>query len=189
MLPHWNFPERVGETMDVWVYTNCEEAELFLNGKSLGKKKVEYPLHLEWQVEYSAGKIEVVGYNGGKVVAREANETTGRAVALKLRLDNGEDIKANGKDVALFTCYAVDAEGREVPNASAFVRFSCNKFGKIVGTGSDVSDHNPVTLPDRQMRAGAVTVAVKLGTEEGKLRLHASSDTLDAGVITVDICK
>jgi len=187
MLPHWNFPERLGETVNVWAYTNCEEAELFLNGKSLGKKKVEYPLHLEWAVEYAPGKIEVVGYNGGREVARDTKETTGRAVALKLRLDNGEDIKANGKDVALFTCYAVDAEGREVPNASAFVRFSCNEYGKIVGTGSDVSDHNPVTLPDRQMRAGAITVAVKLGRESGKLRLLATSDTLDSGVITVEI--
>ena len=188
MLPHWNFPERAGETVNVWVYTNCEEAELFLNGKSLGKKKAEYPLHLEWAVEYVPGKIEVVGYNGGKEVACDTKETTGRAVALKLRLDTN-DVKANGKDVALFTCYAVDAEGREVPNASAFIRFSCNSIGKIVGTGSDVIDHNPVTLPDRQMRAGAVTVAVKLGTKEGALRLHASSDTLDAGVITVDIEK
>lgn len=189
MLPHWNFPERIGETVDVWVYTNCEEAELFLNGKSLGKKKVEYPLHLEWSVVYTPGKIEVVGYNNGKEVARDTKETTGRAVALKLRLDNGDDIKANGKDVALFTCYAVDGEGREVPNASAFVRFSCNKYGRIVGTGSDVSDHNPVTLPDRQMRAGAITVAVKLGAESGKLRLLATSDTLDSGAITVEITK
>ncbi len=140
-------------------------------------------------MEYIAGKIEVVGYKDGKAVARDVNETTGRAVALKLRLDNGEDIKANGKDVALFTCYAVDAEGREVPDASAFVRFSCNHFGKIVGTGSDVSDHNPVTLPERQMRAGAITVAVKLGTEEGSLRLLATSDTLESGVVTVDITK
>lgn len=189
MLPHWNFPERAGEKIDVWVYTNCDEAELFLNGESLGKKKVEYPLHLEWSVEYIAGKIEVVGYKDGKAVAHDVKETTGRAVALKLRLDNGEDIKANGKDVALFTCYAVDAEGREVPDASAFVRFSCNHFGKIVGTGSDVSDHNPVTLPERQMRAGAITVAVKLGTEEGSLRLLATSDTLESGVISVDITK
>ena len=99
------------------------------------------------------------------------------------------DVHAGKGDIALFTCYCVDGEGREVPDAAPFVRFNCNNIGKIIGTGSDVSDRTPVNLPARQMRAGAITVAVRVGDNEGNLVLYANADGLDGGRIEIEITK
>ncbi len=187
LLPHWNFSEREGEEIAVWAYTNCDEAELFLNGESLGRKTIEPFGHGEWKVVYRPGKLEVIGYRNGEAVASEMRETTGAPVALKLRAENADDVKANGKDIALFTCVCVDGEGREVPDASVFVRFHANSLGTVVGTGSDVSDHVAVTCPDRQMRAGAVSVAVRVGQKTGDLVLYAHADGLTSASIKVQI--
>lgn len=107
--------------------------------------------------------------------------TTGKSYALKLRLENDNAVYPG--DIALFTCYVVDEEGREVPDAAPFVRFYSNSKGVIVGTGSDICDHNPVNLPDRQMRMDAISVAVKLTGAEGELKLYAESDGLNRAMI------
>ena len=99
------------------------------------------------------------------------------------------DVHAGCGDIALFTCYCVDSEGRCVPDAAPFVRFNCNGIGQIVGTGSDVADSVPLNIPARQMRAGAVSIAVQVGDNEGKLVLYANADGLDGGRIEIDITK
>lgn len=180
LLPHWNFFERRGEEIAVWAYTNCDEAEMFLDGESLGRKAIEPFGHGEWLVTYRPGKLEVVGYRNGEKVATDMRETADKPVALRLRAENAEDVCANGKDIALFTCVCVDGEGREVPDASPFVRFHTNALGTVVGTGSDVSDHVAVTCPDRRMRAGAISIAVRVGKTSGTLTLYAHADGLDS---------
>ncbi len=189
LLPHWNHRGKEGKKIEVWAYTNCQEVELFLNGVSLGRQSTPYPSHGEWMVEYVPGKLEAVGYQEGREVCRDIKETTGRAVELKLEIMNGDDVRANGKDIALFRCLAVDEIGREVPDASAFVRFNSNRLGQIVGTGSSPSDHVPVPEPNRQMFMGIITVAVKVGQESGILSLAAESDTLDSAYIEMEISK
>lgn len=186
LMPHWNFEGREGEKIRVVAYTNCEELELFLNGKSLGARKIEKYGHGEWSVPYEAGELSVEARRNGKPVAADKRVTTGRATALKLRLDNKIG-QANGRDVAIVTCYCVDAEGREVPTASPFVRFHCNTLGKILGTGSDVCDHNPVTEPSRQMRAGRIGVAVQVGRSAGELKIYATCEQLADAVLTIDL--
>lgn len=186
LLPHWNWNHRMGEEINVWAYTNCDEAELFLNGESLGRKAIEPYGHGEWKVTYRPGKLEVIGYRNGEPVATDTKETTGRPVALKLRAENADDVRPNGRDLALFTCVCVDSEGREVPDATAFVRFNTNSAGSIVATGSDVSDHTPVTLSDRRMRAGAISIAVR-ATTPGDLVLYAHADGLESASIKVNI--
>lgn len=187
LLPHWNFPERMGEAIKVWAYTNCDEAELFLDGESLGRKAIEPFGHGEWLVSYRPGELKVVGYRNGEPIVTDMRETTGKPVALKLRAENAEDVRANGKDIALFTCVCVDSEGREVPDASAFVQFHANALGTVVGTGSDVSDHVAVTCPDRRMRAGTISIAVRVGQKAGDLVLYAHADGLDAASIKLQI--
>ncbi len=184
LLPHWNFKGMEGEIIPVWAYTNCEELELFLNGKSLGKKKIEKYGHGEWKVPYEPGKITVEASNGGKIVCHETHETTGKADKLMLKLDNKIE-KANGMDVAVITCYCIDSEGREVPDASPFVSFNTNGFGKVIGTGSDITDHNPPHITNRKMRAGRITVAVQVGKTAGDLKVYATADNLDTGVLTI----
>lgn len=186
VLPHWNWRGCEGQPIRVVVYTNCEEAELFVNGKSFGRVNVDRPGHAEWSVPFAPGSVKAVGYVGGKPVAGDAARSTGDAVALSLKLENKVE-GANGRDVALFTCTALDAEGLEVPDANPLVRFIPNKLGKIVGTGSDVADHTPVTFPDRRMRAGRIAVAVQVGTIKGAFTLRAEADGLTPALITVNL--
>ena len=181
LLPHWNWCGMEGEKIKVFAYTNCSELELFLNGESLGKKEIERYGHGEWLVPFSKGELKCVVYENGKIVAEDVRKTSGKSYALKLKLENDNAVKAG--DIALFTCYVVDEEGNVVPDAYPFVRFFTNAKGVIVGTGSDVCDHNPVNLPERQMRMGAISIAVKLTGAEGELKLYAESDGLNRAMI------
>ena len=187
LLPHWNHQGLEGEPIKVFAYTSCEEVELILNGKTFSRDRVERYTHAEWQVPYEPGVLECVGYIGGKRAAYDCVKTSGKAVALKLHLDNAGDITANGEDIAMITCTCVDENGVEVPNAAPTVSFNCNTLGSVVGTGSDNTDHVPVTSTVRKMYAGAIGVAVKVGKEHGELKVFAESDGLDSAVIKFDI--
>lgn len=186
LLPHWNSEGMEGEHIPVWAYNNCEELELFLNGKSLDRKKIERYGHGEWDVEYYPDTIRVDGINGGKVVCSDTRETTGKAVKLNLKQENTVE-NANGTDIAVISCYCTDNDGREVPTASAYVSFSTNGLGKIAGTGSDIADHNPPHLTSRRMRTGRITVAVEVGTAAGELKVYAEADGLKGGVVTITL--
>ena len=97
--------------------------------------------------------------------------------------------KANGVDVAVVTCYCVDSEGREVPDASPFVSFNANSLGKVIATGSDITDHNPPHITNRKMRAGRITAAVRVGTTAGDLKVYANAENLDIGVLTIKLVE
>lgn len=186
LMPHWNFQGYEGQIIDVRAYCNCEETELFLNGTSYGRKQLNKFDHAEWKVPYTPGKIKAVGYNGGNIVIEDCIETSGNAVALKLKLEN-EVCIANGHDIAVITCYCEDAQGRTVPTASPFVRFNTNQLGEIVGTGSDICDHTRVDLPDRQMRAGTITVAVKVKKQAGTLYIYADSENMISAILEIPL--
>lgn len=180
MLPHWNMIQRIGDNIDVHVYTNCEEAELFINGKSMGKKTATRYTKLMWSVVYETGSVCIKGYNGGVEVVSDGHITSGKPYALKLKLDNcNEDIHANGYDGAVVTAYCVDENGIEVPDATlARIDFTTNKLGKVYSTGSDICDHSSLLLPYRSMRAGRTTALVIAGTEKGTLKVYAESEGL-----------
>ena len=189
LLPHWNFRGREDEPMRVSVYTNCTAVELFLNEKTRGIREVEPFGHAEWTVPYMPGTLKAIGYRDGKALCTDSRETTGRAVRLHLSCDNPEDLTGNGQNVVFFTCTCLDAAGREVPDATAEVRFAVNHCGKIVATGSDISDHAPLNALARRMRAGRITVAVQMAKAEAgeTLRLYAESDTLESGSLAVQL--
>ncbi len=133
VFPHWNW--NVGDKVDVWAYfNNADEVELFVNGKSYGRdSKSGEKLHAQWnQVPFETGKIEVVSYRNGKVVARESRETTGEPVALKLTADRST-IAADGYDLSYITVEAVDSKGRAVPTADLMLSFSVTGAGELFG--------------------------------------------------------
>ena len=177
ILPHWNHPGREGEALSVWTYTNCEEVELFQDGQSLGIQKTDSCTHAEWKVEYHPGELRAEGREDGNVIVSETVRTTGSAVALKLRLEDG-GLRADNEDMAILTCWCVDKDGRMVPDAAPYIYFYTNRYGRIVGTGSDVCDRVPVDCPDRKMRAGLCSVAVKVGDQSGTLRVYAQAEGL-----------
>ena len=176
-----------GEIIDVWAYTNCSEVELFVNEKSFGRVEVKPNRHAEWKVPYAPGEIKVIGYIDGKEVATDSRTTTGKAVSLGMKLEN--TVKANGMDIALVSCYAIDAEGREVPTSSPLVSFNCNSLGTIVGTGSANTDVTPVNLSERKMWNGRITVAVKVKDIEGTLKVYAQSENLKTAVLNIELSK
>ena len=186
LLPHWNWQGREGEAIRVFAYTNTERLELFLNGRSLGSRSVEKYGHAEWDVEYEAGVLEVRAYEGERIVARDVRVTSKEAHGLALRLDT-EDVSANGEDIAIFTCYVTDEDGNEVYDATPTVTFSTNSLGSIYSTGSDITDHTSLFLPTRRMRAGRISVAVKLGDSHGELRLYAKSKGIESAALSIEI--
>ena len=183
VLPHWNLAGREGETIRLWIYTNCDEVSLTVNGVPCGRVAVEKYGHAEFDAVYAPGSLVCVGYRNGREAAREVIETTGPACALELELQNRHPLQP--WDTAVFNCYALDAEGRRVPDAEAFLSFDADG-GTIVGTGSDVSDHTPVPSPDRRMRAGIASACVKLGGE-GTMRLYVRAPGLKPASYTVKI--
>lgn len=174
IVPHWNFEGLEGQEILVAVYTNCDELELFLNERSLGRKPIERYGHGEWNVVYEKGTLKAVGYRNGEMVAEDIRKTTGRPERLKLTLMN--EYEKNGRDLAIFTCECVDSEGNMVPDASEYVRFSVADPAVIVGTGSDHCDHTRVGLPERKMYMGKITVAVRPAAGQGTIELLAQSD-------------
>jgi beta-galactosidase len=130
LLPHWNLQGHEGEEIKVVAYTNCEEVELLQDGISLGKQVPGKYGHGEWKVIYQPGKLKVNAGRNGIVEALEEIETTNAPVKLKLHLED-EGIKADGKDVAILTCYAVDNQDRVAPDASPYITIETNEYGKV----------------------------------------------------------
>jgi beta-galactosidase len=132
ILPHWNWSGMEGKEIDVWAYSNCDEVELFLNKKSLGKKKMEQNGHLEWKVKYEPGTLEAIGFKNGKKVLTEVQKTTGNPEIIKLSVD--KENLPNSK-VVVVTAEITDKKGLHVPTANDEIAFSI-KGGKILGVGN-----------------------------------------------------
>lgn len=132
ILPHWNWNGMEGKEIDVWAYSNCDEVELFLNKKSLGKKKMEQNGHLEWKVNYTPGTLEAIGYKNGKKILTDVQKTTGKPENIKLSLDKENVLKGN---VSVVTVEVTDKNSLHIPTANDEIMFSI-KGGKILGVGN-----------------------------------------------------
>jgi beta-galactosidase len=152
LLPHWNWSGMEGKEIDVWAYSNCDEVELFLNKKSLGKKKMEQNGHLEWKVKYESGTLEAIGYKNGKKVLSDIQKTTGSPENIKLTLDKENLPNAN---VAVVTVEVTDKKGLQVPTANDEITFSI-KGGKILGVGNG----NPTSLESDKFIDNIALVAI-----------------------------
>lgn len=146
VLPHWNWPGREGQEIDVRAQSNCDEVELFLNGRSLGREPVKRNSEARWKVAYAPGTLSARAYRGGRRVAETKVETTGAPAALQLRPDRSA-IWADRRDAAVYTVSVTDAQGRVVPVASNPVAFTVEGPGRIIGVGNgDPSCHEADTL-------------------------------------------
>ncbi|WP_082567619.1 beta-galactosidase GalA [Pelomonas sp. Root1217] len=135
VLPHWNWPGREGQPIDVRVYANTDEVELLLNGNSLGRKPLARYTHLQWSVPYAPGSLVARGYTAGKLVVTETVATTGNGSAVRLTADRAR-IRADGDDVAVVRVSVVDREGRVVPTASQRLSFEVSGPARLIGMGN-----------------------------------------------------
>lgn len=136
ILPHWNLQGHEGETVSVWAYSNMAEVELFVNGKSCGRKPMPRNGHLAWDVVYAPGKLKAVGYDHrGKRALTTVVETTGKA-ALLLAETNNQTLKADNADVAVVNLKLLDAKKRFVPDADVLLDIEVQGPLRILGVGN-----------------------------------------------------
>lgn len=192
ILPHWNWPERVGQVTPVHVYTSGDSAELFLNGKSLGKKsKGKFEYRLRWNdVVYEPGELKVVAYKNDKQWATDVMKTTGPAVKLMLTADR-EKISANGTDLSFVTVTVADQDRLLVPRSKNQLKFKISGPGEIVATDNgDATSFESFQAPERKAFNGLALVIVRAKAgESGKITLTVEADGLKAGECVVQGVK
>ena len=180
LFPHWNWEQREGEVVSVWVHSNLDEVELFLNGASQGSQKVQPLTHLEWKVKYEPGVIEARGSKDGKVVLTEKRETTGKVETIALIADRTE-IDANGEDIAIVRAEGRDKEGRLVPVADNGISFKVTGEGSLIGLGNgDPNCQEADKAPDnhslRSLFNGLAQVIVQASKTPGAIVLEAYTE-------------
>jgi beta-galactosidase len=179
LFPHWNFEGREGDEIPVWVYSNQDEVELFVNGKSAGSQKVPHLGHVEWKVRYEPGVIEARGSKDGKVVLTEKRETTGPAASIRLTADRTE-IFADGEDVAVLKVEVLDKEGRPVPTAGNLISFKVSGQGTLIGVGNgDPNCQESDKEPKRSLFNGLAQVIVQSWKDAGEIRIEAVKEGWD----------
>lgn len=190
ILPHWNWANRVGEITPVHVFSSGDEAELFLNGKSLGKKKkMEFEYRFRWDdVKYESGELKVVTYKNGKVWAEEIVQTTDKAAKLIATVDRSV-INADGEDLAFVTVKITDKNGLMVPNANNKVQFSLEGSGEIIATDNgNPADLVSFSSDERQAYYGLLLAIVRgrKGVSE-TLQLKVKSEGLESTTIDIKV--
>jgi beta-galactosidase len=189
LLPHWNWPERVGQVTPVHLYTSGDEAELFLNGKSLGRKKRgPRDYRLRWDdVVYQPGTLKAVVYKKGKRWAEDTVATTGQPAKLLASADRAK-LHADGQDLSFVTVTIADKDGRPVPRSHDRITFTLSGPGEIVATDNgDATDLESFQSPRRKAFNGLALAIVKTRAgEPGKLTLTASADGLAPTQVTLD---
>lgn len=191
ILPHWNWSERIDSVTPVHVYTSGDEAELFLNGRSLGRKTKtpDQDFRLVWDnVSYEPGELRVVSYKHGKVWANESIKTTGKMEKLNLSC-NSKTLKADGNDLIFITVKVQDAEGFTVPRSHPLIRFAVDGPGEIIATDNgDATSFVPFSSHERKAFNGLALVIVKAKKgAKGKFAVSALSDGLIGSSIELTI--
>ncbi len=192
ILPHWNWAERVGQVTPVHVYTSGDEAELFLNGQSLGrKKKGQYQYRLRWNdVIYQPGELRVVAYNRGVRWAESSTKTTGAASQIGLAPDRST-IKNDGQDLSFVTVKIADSSGQMVPRSKNQLQFQIEGPGEIVATDNgNAIDLTSFSSKTRRAYNGLALVIVRAKAgQSGKITLRAQSSGLQSAATTISTRK
>ncbi len=188
ILPHWTWPDRVGQVTPVHVYTSGDEAELFLNGQSLGrKKKAPNEYRLRWDdVTYQPGELRVIAYKQGKQWATDSVKTADVASKLALAPDRAT-IANDGKDLSYVTLTVADKDGQVVPRSMNPIHFELTGPGEIVATDNgDPTDLTPFPSRDRKAFNGMALAIVRAKPgQSGTIVLSAKSDGLPDAQTTI----
>jgi len=204
LFPHWNWAGHAGQIISVIAYTNCDSAELFLNGKSFGTKSYVFPqqghsvgwntfaspyispttsdLHLSWDVPYEPGTLKVVGKKNGKIVTEEVH-TASEPAAIHLSADR-KDITADAWDIVNVKAEIVDENGLVVPGADNLIEFKIEGEGNIIGTDNgNPQDKTQMKSKNRKTFNGLALAVVQSTEKSGTIRLTAVSANLKEAVL------
>lgn len=179
--PHWNWIGSEGKNIKVKVYSNCDEVELSLNNKSLGRKKLLINEHLEWEVPYQPGFLLAQGYKSGKKIITEKVETTDTPAKIELRT-NKKILKADGEDIAIISVHVNDNKGRLVPDLFNEIRFTLEGPGKIIGVGNgDPGSHEPDQYFESVEQALIKNLKMQIQHDTNEIYSRAAFDFDDSG--------
>lgn len=186
--PHWNWKGKEGEPIDVWVNSNADNVELFLNGKSLGKKDMPRNGHLNWMVPYESGTLKAVAFKKGKRLETKV-ETTGKPAEIVIS-PYKTTMMADGKDATVINISVIDQQGREVPDANNLIRFTLQGDAKIIGVGNgDPSSHEVDkyfdTVAQRHLFNGKCQVIVQSGLSTSMIHFEAKADSMWTGATDI----
>jgi len=188
ILPHWTWPERVGQVTPVHVFTSGDEGELFLNGKSLGrKKKGPYEYRLRWDdVVYEPGTLKVVTYKSGKAWATDEVKTAEAPAKFRLEPDRST-IDADGKDLSFVTVTVTDKHGVLAPRADNRIHFEIEGPGEIVATDNgDPTSLESFPSPDRKTFNGLCLVIIRgKPGQPGSMHLTVNADGLKSETVSI----
>ena len=135
IFPHWNLQGHEGEEVELWAYSNCDEVELIVNGKKLGRQTMPRNGHLKWKAVYQPGKVVAIGYKNGKRILTQTIETTRPAAKTLLKTDR-QTLIADGRDLAVITIEVQDEKGRLVPEACPMLTIQLDGNARILGVGN-----------------------------------------------------
>jgi beta-galactosidase len=141
LFPHWNLKGKEGKKIEVWAYSNMDEVELFVNGKSMGRQRAkDRDSHFVWQVVYQPGKVKAVGYRNGKRILTTIMETTDEATTVKVE-------KTRIGSLTVYDLTLCDKRGREVPDACNSITVACNSGTKVLGWGNGDPAYKDIERP------------------------------------------
>ena len=206
--PHWNWKGKEGQPIPVWVNTNADDVELFLNGKSLGKKTMPRNSHLEWTVPYEPGTLSAIAYKKGKKLTAMV-QTTGEPRGIVVT-PYKTTMDADGSEATIVNISVVDRQGREVPDADNLIHFRASGDLHIIGVGNgDPSSHEADkpgghdaggpdsggpdaakaedSIASRHLFNGHCQVILQSGTHPGLYHFEATGDSLYAGATDVSL--
>ena len=192
IFPHWNLQGHEGEEVELWAYSNCDEVELIVNGRNLGRQTMPCNGHLKWKATYQPGKVVAIGYENGKRVMTQTIETTKPAAKTVLKADR-KTIAADGRDLSVVTIEVQDQKGRLVPDACPKLTFRLEGNGRILGVGNG----DPMYLGEDHPKGkdcktfsipafnGLAQILIQSSDEAGALQLSCESDGLKTSTIQI----
>jgi beta-galactosidase len=176
LAQHWNWKGMEGQLTDVLIHSNCDEIELLLNDKSLGKKKMQTYGYLSWKVTYQPGTLKAIGYNNGIKVQQDQLVTTEKPFQIQL-IPNKTILKSDGKDVIVIRIELLDEKGNLTALADNQMNFEIIGDARILGTGNgNPSSAEIDSKPKRKALNGRAQVILQAGSRPGKLMLKVSSE-------------
>ena len=192
IFPHWNLQGHEGEEVEVWAYSNCDEVELKVNGKKLGRQPMPRNGHLKWKAVYQPGRVEAIGYKNGKRILTKTIETTKAATKVVLKADRPQ-IAADGQDMAIVNIELHDQKGRFVPNACPVLTFCLEGDASIIGCGNGDPSYLGSDHPDKQpchtfsipAFNGRAQVLIQSGKLPSTVTLKCTAEGLKYGLLTI----
>ena len=192
IFPHWNLQGHEGEEVELWAYSNCDEVELTVNGKKLGRQKMPKNGHLKWKATYQPGKVVATGYKNGKRILTDVIATTEPAYKTVLKADK-QTIEADGRDVTIITIEVQDEKGRIVPNACPMLKIQLEGDARIIGAGNGdpmyLGEDHPKNPNCKEFSIpafnGLAQILVQSSDAASSITLRCMSDGLKTGSVVI----